>query len=68
MTVSGVPSAVPDAPDGGCRLAVDVGVRVTVPLAGALIEPSVVEGIRGLTSAEHDSISAYLRGARPGRA
>ena len=71
MTVTGVPPdgpAGPDGPDGGCRLAVDVGVRVTVPLAGALIEPSVVEGIRGLTTAEHDSISAYLRAAGRGGA
>ncbi len=65
MTVTEVPS---EAPGGGCRLAIDVGVHVTVPLAGALIEPSVVEGIRELTAAEHDNISAYLRGAGTGNA
>lgn len=50
----------------GCRLTVDVGVRVTVPLAGALVEPAVVTGIRGLTAVEHDRISAFLS-ARTGR-
>ena len=52
---------------GGSRLGIDVGVRVTVPLAGAFVEPSVVEGIRDLTAVEHDNIAAYLR-ARTGSA
>ena len=51
----------------GSRLDIDVGVRVTVPLAGAFVEPSVVEGIRDLTAVEHDNIAAYLR-ARTGSA
>ena len=53
MTVSPVPG-------GGCRLELDVAVRVTVPFAGALVEPAVVGGIRALTAQEHEHISAYL--------
>lgn len=58
MTVSSLPA-------GGCRLELDVAVRVTVPFAGALVEPAVVGGIRVLTAQEHEHISAYLAGAGP---
>ena len=54
------------ARDGGCRLELDVAVRVHVPFAGALVEPAVVEGIRTLTRGEHDRISAWLAAAEPG--
>jgi hypothetical protein len=49
------------AADGsGCRLEVDVAVTVTIPLAGALIEGAVADGVRQLTSVEHDNITRWL--------
>ena len=57
--------SVSSLPAGGCRLEVDVAVRVAVPFAGALVEPAVVGGIRALTAQEHEHISAYLAGAGP---
>ncbi len=50
----------------GCRLEVDVAVTVTIPLAGALIEGSVVDGVRQLTRVEHDNITRWLD-AHPAR-
>lgn len=47
-------------PEAGCRLLVEVDVEVTVPFAGALIEPGVVAGIRSLTGVEHERISEWL--------
>ena len=52
--------SVAPADGGGCRLAVDVDVTVRVPLAGALVEPGVVSGIRALTGEEHECISEWL--------
>ncbi len=49
------------ANDGsGCRLEVDVGVTVSVPLAGAFIEGAVADGVRQLTRVEHDNITRWL--------
>ena len=44
----------------GCRLDVDVDVTVTIPFAGALLESAVVDGVRQLTSVEHDNITRWL--------
>ena len=44
----------------GCRLEVDVAVTVTIPLAGALIEGAVADGVRQLTTVEHDNITRWL--------
>ena len=49
------------APEGaGCRLVIEVDVTVDVPLAGLLVEPGVVAGIRALTGEEHERISQWL--------
>ncbi|HEY2221772.1 DUF2505 domain-containing protein [Actinomycetospora sp.] len=53
MSVSGTSGS-------GCRLAVDVDVTVTIPLAGALIEGVVADGVRQLTRVEHDNITRWL--------
>ncbi len=52
--------SVASATGSGCRLAVDVAVTVTIPLAGALIEGAVADGVRQLTRVEHDNITRWL--------
>ena len=37
-----------------------MGVTVTIPLAGALIEGAVADGVRQLTHVEHDNITRWL--------
>ena len=46
-----------------CLLDVDVAVTVTIPFAGALVEGTVVDGVRQLTRVEHDNITRWLDGA-----
>ena len=54
MSVVGVTGSV------GCTLTVAVGVTVTIPLAGGLIEGAVADGVRQLTHVEHDNITRWL--------
>ncbi|WP_285587516.1 DUF2505 domain-containing protein [Actinomycetospora sp. NBRC 106378] len=45
-----------------CVLDVDVAITVTIPFAGALVEGAVADGVRQLTSVEHDNITRWLDG------
>jgi hypothetical protein len=38
---------------------------VSIPFAGALVEPAVADGIRSLTTAEHDRISDWFATTGP---
>jgi hypothetical protein len=52
--------SVTGADGSGAHLSVDVAVTVTLPLAGALLEKAVADGVRSLTRVEHDNITRWL--------
>ena len=63
VTANGTMTVVPIP--GGCRLDIAVAATVSIPFAGALVEPAVADGIRTLTTAEHDRISEWFATSGP---